>query len=166
MTGQTGVCSQVNIAVPTSQCSDITMGFPPVGSEEHGCRGDLLQAVAADRKGEEGQGDEAEDSRKEGNHSVCHGCLQIGSCTGFASQVDYFERAQRVVELQQNLVEKEYEKQLAADKEFHQQRETDKVGIMWSVWGSMITVPLDVVCRSRLLRRRGRRPWKQVLALH
>lgn len=49
------------------------------------------------------------------------------------SQVDYFIRAQRVVELQQNLIEKEYEMQLAADNEFHQQRETEKVGTIWNV---------------------------------
>jgi hypothetical protein len=44
--------------------------------------------------------------------------------------VDYFERAKRIVELEQDLIAKEYKKQVAADREFHEQQETEKVGMI------------------------------------
>lgn len=44
-------------------------------------------------------------------------------------QVDYFVRAQRSVELQQGLIEKQYEAQRLADTDFHEKQETEMVSI-------------------------------------
>lgn len=56
---------------------------------------------------------------------VCIVCLLLPTCYQLTDQIDYFERAKRVVEIP--LLEKQYEEQIEVDRKLHEELEEEKV---------------------------------------
>lgn len=73
-------------------------------------------------------------------------------------QVDYLERAKRLVEL--SLLEQHYEEQQLTDREFHVEQENQMVGTKWNsllFWGFYICFGVCRLLRPSRSARKGKR---------
>lgn len=69
------------------------------------------------------------------------------------------------MELQQGSIEKQYEAQGLADRDFHEKQETEMVGFKWKVEACCLKKIFFFVCRLKLQRKSAKKQRMLVLAL-